>query len=117
VVESVGMNIKVNLRGWADGLSDNPRKIYFPLQCAMYEVIGDCDWNFEVKAEGEFVYNPWKISVKAKRCHSKDIDMVKNTEKSNFTYREFSFEVPQFTVAYIYEGAVKELRRTRIKNA
>ena len=103
------MKIKIDLHGWADGLSDNPKKVYFPLQLAMYEVMHDCDWHFEVKTMGQRVDEPWTILVKAKRCHSKDIDFDKGIDKSNFTYIEFNFEVPQYTLANVYDGAIKAL--------
>ena len=104
------MKIKVDLRGWADGLGDDPKKIYFPLQMAMYAVTHDCDWNFEVKTEGEFVYKPFTIYVKARRCHSAYCDLVRNTNTRNYTYREFEFMVPQFTLANIYMEAVRALK-------
>ena len=93
------MDIKVRLRGWADGLSDNPKKIYFPLQCAMYEVIGDCDWHFKVNTKGKSVNKPWKILVRAKRCHSRHFNFPKKINKGNFTHINFSFEVPQYTIS------------------
>jgi hypothetical protein len=78
---------------------------------AMYEVIGDCDWNFEVKVEGQYVYNPWKIFVKARRCYSQYHNFVKNTVDSNFTYYDFDFTISQFTLANVYTEAVRKLKR------
>lgn len=105
------MDIRVRLRGWADDLSENHKKLEFPLQAAMYEIIGDCDWYFKIDTKGSDVRLPWQISVTAERCCSYSSGRRKIGR--TFQRYEFAFEVPSYTVANVYEGAIKELKKLK----
>jgi hypothetical protein len=103
------MKVIVNLSGWADGLSADPRKCEFPIQMALYEVFRDCDWNLKVLTCGSNVLEEFKIKVTAKRCRSR-LYKKNGTMKSDYTTKKFAFSVPQYTLANIYTEAVKALR-------
>lgn len=104
------MRINVNLRGWADYSLGDVRKIWFPLQIAMYEKLHDCDFKFDVKLDWhtDFVYDPVDIHVIATRCYSVHYKDNKPIERSMSEYT-FSFQVPQFTKAYVYKYALKAI--------
>jgi hypothetical protein len=103
------MNIIVYLSGWADGLMDNPKKVEFPIQMALYNVFKDCDWNIKTKiAFGSVVYEPFKIDVVAKRCHSRSYPK-KGNPISHYTIKKFSIIVSEYTLANVYQQAIKTL--------
>lgn len=104
------MKVQINLKGWADGLSGY-RKMEFPLQIAMYEIIHDCDFQFEIKSEGTtgYVYDAFKIDVIATRCCSRYYEEGKPMTETIEKY-VFSFIVPEYTKAYVYSEAKKCLK-------
>ena len=107
------MEITISLKDWADSLSDiQHKKVEFPLQIAMYEVSGDCDWSFEIKAEGKtgYVYDPWNVDVVATRCQGRSYEESKLESKSMGRI-EFSFEVSSFTISDIYQEAKAAIKR------
>jgi hypothetical protein len=102
-------SVTVRLRGWADSISlKRNKKIEFPIQMAIYEVVGDCDWELEIQTEGSDVRHPFKIKVVAERvcaggCGER---MVERT----FQRVKFEYEVPSYTMVNVYTGAIKALR-------
>ena len=104
------MKVSFNLTGWADGFFE--RKIEFPLQIAMYEEIGDCDFYFQVDSqslkEGGFVYNPHYVKVIASRFHSSGYGEGLHT--LGVSIYEFCFVVKAYTKADIYLGVKKTLK-------
>jgi hypothetical protein len=96
------------LSGWADDLSSCHRKIMFPLQMAMYEVIGDCDWKFKITTVGSDVRYEWTINVVAERCCAVGYDKTRRVERT-FQRYEFSFKCKPYTLLNVYECAKKEL--------
>ena len=98
--------VSFKFTGWADSFQGNA--IYFPLQCALYQEIGNCDWIIKAKVEGDtLVYNPRVIHVTATRQHSSGHIDKKETE--GFTTIEFSFAVFSYTKRNVYLGARKAL--------
>jgi hypothetical protein len=104
--------VVVNLSGWADGLSNTQRKIYFPIQMALYEVTHDCDWEIKALTSGKYVSEEFKIIVMAKRCYS--IDYAENQKpKSHYSHKNFKFTVPNFTLENVYKYALEALKRSK----
>ena len=104
--------VTVRLRGWADSISlKRNKKIEFPIQMAIYEVIGDCDWELDIKTEGSDVRKPFKISVIAERiCAS---GSGGRAIERTFQRLKFEYEVSSYTMVNVYEGAIKAIKEQR----
>lgn len=102
------LEVKVQLTGWADTLMQNDdRKVKFALQLAIHEVLGDCDWDFEVETEGKMVCNPFTVKVKARRCCM--YGYLKHHEEGTYQVVQFGFKVVAYTLANVYQGAKEAL--------
>ena len=110
------MKVIINLTGWADSFTTGDKKLDFVLQLAMYEVVGNCDWNFKVKTKGKsgFVYDPYNIAVIATRCYSVGYDNKKETDR-HFEEYCFKFDVPSYTKANVYKYAKEAIKQSSIK--
>ena len=108
------MEAVIKLSGWADGLGFATHKMLeFPLQMAMYEIVGNCDFEFKIKVEGETdVRYEHKISVVAERVCScgYDADRKQYVERT-FQHYEFNFAVPAYTLANVYEYAKEAIKK------
>jgi len=106
------MKVKVNLCGWADSFYGS--KVFFPLQIAMNECVGDCDFFFQVKkksSSGGGVNTHYRVEVIAARCCACGYHGTQET--MDFSIYEFSFEVAQYTKNLIYQGARDCLKNKR----
>jgi hypothetical protein len=102
--------VVVMLRGWADSISlKRNKKAEFPIQMAMYEIMGDCDWELEIQTEGSDVRHPFKIKVVAERVFTSGGSGESQIERS-FEQVKFEYEVPSYTMVNVYTGAIKALR-------
>ena len=106
------MKVTVDLYGWADSFFGN--KIILPLQIAMNECVGDCDFFFQIKKKslsGGGVNTPYRVEVIASRCCAYGYNDTQET--MDFNIYEFSFEVDQYTKSLIYQGAKNCLKNKR----
>jgi hypothetical protein len=103
-------SVIVRLRGWADSISlKRNKKIEFPIQMAIYEVIGDCDWELDIHTEGSDVRKQFKIKVVAERvCASNGGE---RTIERTFQRLEFEYIVLSYTMFNVYQGAVNALSK------
>ena len=113
------MEVKINLRGWADSFSiTRYRKLELSLQLAIYETTGDCDWDFRIKVDSKegYVDKAHTISVTAERVcasgYSIDKDTGEDRVERTFNRLQFSFVVPQYTVSNIYKYAKVAIKET-----
>lgn len=109
------LRITVDLRGWADDL-DGYGSIEFALQLAMYKMVGNCDFKFQIKTRGtsHFVYDPHLVEVVATRCHSRGYEKGKPDYKCLTEYK-FAFIVPSYTIANMYKEALKAIPKAEIR--
>lgn len=98
--------------GWADGL-DGHKKIEYPIQAALYEVKGDCDWNLNIRTFGSDVRESWDIHVVAQRHCVRG--WKGKIGSGTIEICAFSFSVPSYTLKNIYEQAKISLKETIIR--
>ena len=107
--------VRISLTGWADSLSDYA-EVRFILQIVFFEILGDCDWEFEIATDSEsaFVYDPWSFRVMARRCFSRGFD--KDKETRGYTVYDLRFVADNYTKEEIYLKS-KEALMAKIKES
>jgi len=98
--------------GWADSLCGN-NAVKYPIQMALYDVKGDCDWDLEIDTLGDYVNKEYSIGVVAQRYCTQGWSYKVAT--GTIEICTFSFTVPSYTLSNVYEYAKKALKSARIR--